>query len=250
MKKLFTKIKEIFSIEELKNRIITTLLFLLVFRLGSFIVLPGINPDRLAGDTQGILGILNVFLGGAFNRASVFALGIMPYISASIVMQLATLALPSLQKMQKEGESGRKKINQYTRFLTILITLFQSVAYIQGTIPAEAIVIDRMFFTISSVIILTSGTVFCMWLGEKITDKGIGNGISMLIMIGIVSRFPGALIEETIAKNLNGLIFFLLELIALFGVVMGVVLLTQAVRKIPVQYAKQVVGRTAVSKKN
>ena len=250
MKKLFTKIKEIFSIEELKNRIITTLLFLLVFRLGSFIVLPGINPDRLAGDTQGILGILNVFLGGAFNRASVFALGIMPYISASIVMQLATLALPSLQKMQKEGESGRKKINQYTRFLTILITLFQSVAYIQGTIPAEAIVIDRMFFTISSVIILTSGTVFCMWLGEKITDKGIGNGISMLIMIGIVSRFPGALIEETIAKNLNGLIFFLLELIALFGVVMGVVLLTQAVRKIPVQYAKQIVGRTAVSKKN
>lgn len=238
MKKFITTIKNIFSIEELKNRILITLLFLLIFRLGSFIVLPGIDPSKLTNDTQGILGILNVFLGGAFNRASLFALGIMPYISASIVIQLVTMAMPYFQKLQKDGESGRKKINQYTRLLTIVITLAQSVAYLQGTIPAEAIVIDRTFFMISSVILLTSSTVFCMWLGEKITDRGIGNGISMLIMIGIVSRFPGALIEETLSKSYNGLIIFLLELGALFAVVMGVVLLTQAVRKIPVQYAK------------
>ncbi len=248
MKKFITTIKNIFSIEELKNRILITLLFLLIFRLGSFIVLPGVDPDKLTTDSQGILGILNVFLGGAFNRASLFALGIMPYISASIVIQLVTMALPYFQKLQKDGESGRKKINQYTRILTIVITLAQSIAYIQGTIPVEAIVIDRTFFLISSVILLTSGTVFCMWLGEKITDRGIGNGISMLIMIGIISRFPGALIEETLSKNINGLMIFLLELGALFAVVMGVVLLTQAVRKIPVQYAKQIVGRSASKK--
>jgi len=189
-------------------------------------------------------------LGGAFNRASIFALGIMPYISASIVIQLMTIAVPYFQKMQKEGESGRKRMNQITRVLTILITFVQSSAYIAGTIPSEAIIIDKVFFTISSMIILTSGTIFCMWLGEKITEKGIGNGISMLIMIGIVSRFPGALVAEGASRGTNGLLLFVLELVALFFVVMGVVLLTQAVRRVPVQYAKQVVGASNSSRKN
>lgn len=200
MKKFITTIKNIFSIEDLRKRILNTLLFLVIFRLGSFVVLPGVNPNRLPGRSEGVLGILDNLLGGAFSNASIFGLGIMPYISASIVVQLLTVALPAAQKMQKEGESGRKKLNQYTRYLTIIITLAQSVAYLTSTIPNEAITIDRTFFMISSMIILTGGTIFCMWLGEKITDKGIGNGISMLIMIGIISRFPQAVVGEALDK--------------------------------------------------
>jgi preprotein translocase subunit SecY len=244
MKKFITTIKNIFSIEDLRTRILNTLLFLFIFRLGSFVVLPGIDPNKLPGRSEGVLGILDNILGGAFSNASIFGLGIMPYISASIVIQLLTVAVPYFQKMQKEGESGRKKINQITRVLTIAITLVQGISYLTATIPSEAIVpgVDRTFFTISSIFILTAGTIFCMWLGEKITDKGIGNGISMLIMIGIISRFPQAIVGEGLSRGSNGLLFFVLELIVLFFVVMAVVMLTQATRRIPVQYAKQVIG--------
>lgn len=217
---------------------------MIIFRLGSWIVLPGVNPDNLEDNTAGIFGLLNTFLGGAFNRASIFGLGIMPYITASIILQLLTVSVPYFQRMQKEGESGRKRINQITRWLTVLITAAQAVAYLSTTIPNNAIdpEFSRFTFTITSIILLTSGTIFCMWLGEKITDKGIGNGISMLIMIGIISRFPGAIIQEAATRGMNGMLLFVLEIVALFFVVMGVVMLTQAIRRIPVQYAKQVVG--------
>ncbi|QNL20923.1 preprotein translocase subunit SecY [Hyphobacterium sp. CCMP332] len=242
MKKFITTIRNIFSIEELRNRIITTLGLLLIFRLGSFVVLPGVNPDKLSGEATGIFGLLDTFLGGAFSNASIFGLGIMPYISASIVLQLLTVAVPYFQKLQKEGESGRRKINQITRLLTIAITLFQSIGYVTATIPAEAIMVDQTFFTISSMIILTAGTIFTMWIGERITEKGIGNGISMLIMVGIISRFPGAILAEATTKGMSGALLFILEILALFFVVMGTVMLTQAVRRVPVQYAKQVLG--------
>jgi len=245
MKKFIASIKNIFAIEELRNRILNTLGFLVIFRLGSFVVLPGIDPvilKQVTGEATGILGILDTFLGGAFSRASIFALGIMPYISASIVVQLLTVAVPYFQKMQKEGESGRKRINQITRVLTIIITLFQSTAYLSATIPSEAVVIDLTFFRISSVVVLVSGTMFVMWLGERITDRGIGNGISMLIMIGIISRLPGQLIAEAVTKGMSGALLFVIEMVALFFVVMAVVMFTQAVRRIPVQYAKQVIG--------
>ena len=185
MKKFFTTIKNIWSIVELRDKILITLGFLVIYRLGSFIVLPGIDPDKLSQSAGGFFGLLDTFLGGAFSKASIFGLGIMPYISASIVIQLLTVAMPYFQKMQKEGESGRKKINQITRVLTIVICLSQSVAYIKGTIASEAIIINETIFLFLAMIILTSGTIFCMWLGEKITDKGIGNGISMLIMIAL-----------------------------------------------------------------
>ena len=242
MKKFFTTIRNIFSIEELRTRILNTLGFLIIFRLGSFVVLPGVDPSKLGGEAGGIFGLLDTFLGGAFSNASIFGLGIMPYISASIVIQLLTVAVPYFQRLQKEGDSGRKKITQITRVLTIFITLGQGVGYLSYAVPTEAILIDRFFFTISALIILTSGTIFCMWLGEKITDKGIGNGISMLIMIGIISRFPGSLIAEALAKGMNGALLFVIEIVALFFVVMATVMLTQAIRRIPVQYAKQVVG--------
>lgn len=243
MKKFFTTIRNIFSIEELRIKIINTLGLLIIFRLGSFVVLPGIDPSKLGGDAQGIFGLLDTFLGGAFSNASIFGLGIMPYISASIVLQLLTVAVPYFQKLQKEGDSGRKKINQITRVLTIAITFAQGSAYINGTIPREAIMVDNLvFFNFSSIIILTAGTIFCMWLGERITDKGIGNGISMLIMIGIISRFPGSIVAEALSRGLSQALFFVIEIVALFFVVMGVVMLTQAIRRIPVQYAKQVVG--------
>ena len=242
MKRFFQTIRNIFSIEDLRVRILNTIGFLIIFRLGSYVVLPGVDPDKLT-TPGGIFDFLDIFLGGAFNRASIFALGIMPYISASIVIQLLTVAVPYFQKMQKEGDSGRKKMTQITRVLTIAITAAQSISYIAVTIPAEAILVDsRLFFTISSVVIITTGTMFCMWLGERITDKGIGNGISMLIMIGIIAGFPQALIQEAAAKGMQGALLFILEILALFFVVMAVVMLTQAVRRIPVQYAKQVVG--------
>ena len=238
MIKLFETIKNIFSIEELRDRIINTVGFLIIFRLGSFV-----DPSKLQQSAGGIFGLLDTFLGGAFSNASIFALGIMPYISASIVVQLLGVALPYFQKLQKEGDSGRKKMTQITRYLTIIICMFQSTAYLSGTIPSEAILVENRFlFTISSMIILTSGTIFCMWLGEKITDKGIGNGISMLIMIGIISRFPGSIVAEALSKGMNQALFFIIEIIVLFLVVMFTVMLVQAIRRIPIQYAKQVVG--------
>jgi preprotein translocase subunit SecY len=243
MKKLVTTIKNIFAIEDLRVRILNTLGFIAIFRLGSFVVLPGIDPNLLQSNSGGFFGLLDTLLGGAFSNASIFALGIMPYISASIVLQLLTIAVPYFQKLQKEGESGRKKINQYTRVLTIVITLAQSVGFI-ATINADAIIISNTMFTISSMIVLTAGTIFTMWLGEKITDKGIGNGISMLIMIGIISRLPGAFLAEMFSRQLNGALLFIIELIVLFFIVMSVVMLTQAIRRIPVQYAKQVGGST------
>ena len=246
MNRLITTLKNIFSIEELRNRLLNTLLFITVFRLGSAIVLPGVDPKLLNLNPQGLLGLLDTFLGGAFSRASIFALGIMPYISASIAIQLLTLALPYFQKMQKEGESGRKKLNQITRVLTIGVTAIQALTYIQTTIPSDALFIDRGLFTVSSLFILTAGTIFCMWLGERITDKGIGNGISMIIMIGIVSRFPGAIKGEFGSRGSSGLLIFVLEIVALYFVVMGAVVLTQAVRRIPIQYAKQVIGNKVV----
>ncbi len=243
MNKFITAIKNIFAIEDLRTRILNTLFFIAIYRLGSYVVLPGVDPTRLKTGAAGLFGILDTLLGGAFSHASIFALGIMPYISASIVLQLLTIAVPYFQKLQKEGESGRKKINQYTRILTIPIVLAQSVGFI-ATINAEAITNPGTFFTISTMLIITAGTLFCMWLGEKITDKGIGNGISMIIMIGIVSRLPGAMIGEAAAKGVNKSLIFLLELVVLFLVVMAVIVLTQAVRRIAVQYAKQVGGTT------
>lgn len=246
MNRLISTFKNIFSIDELRGRILNTLLFITAFRLGSAIVLPGVDPNKLNLNPQGLLGLLDTFLGGAFSKASIFALGIMPYISASIAIQLLTLALPYFQKMQKEGESGRKRLNQITRVLTIGVTAVQAITYIGTTIPNEALLIDRGLFTISSLFILTSGTIFCMWLGERITDKGIGNGISMIIMIGIVSRLPGAIIGEQQSRGSGGILIFVLELVALYFVVMGAVVLTQAVRRIPIQYAKQVIGNKVV----
>jgi preprotein translocase subunit SecY len=243
MKRFFATIKNIFSIEDLRVRILNTIGYLIIFRLGSYIVLPGIDPNLLdTGSRGGIFDLLNTFLGGSFNRASIFALGIMPYISASIIVQLLTVAFAPFQKMQKEGESGRRKLNQYTRVLTIVITGFQSYGYIRGTIDSDAIIAPGFFFYFSAITILIAGTMFCMWLGERITDKGIGNGISMLIMIGIVSRFPGAFLAEVVDKKVGGALILIIELLVLFVVVLGVILLTQATRRIPIQYAKQVIG--------
>ena len=244
MKRFFQTIKNIFSIEDLRIRILNTIGFLVIFRLGSFIVIPGIEPNLLDPNRNagGILGYLNNFLGGAFNNASIFALGIMPYISASIIVQLLSFAVPYFQKLQKEGDSGRKRLNQYTRVLTIFITVFQGYSYLKGAIDPSVIINPGPFFYITSVIILIAGTMFCMWLGERITDKGIGNGISMLIMIGIVSRLPLALISEVTDKFPGKAIFFIIELFVLFGIVVAVIALTQATRRIPIQYAKQVIG--------
>lgn len=241
MKKFIDTIRNIFSIEELRTRILNTIGFLVIFRIGTFVVLPGIDPSQLTS-ASGIFGFLDTILGGAFSNASVFALGIMPYISASIVLQLMTVAVPYFQKLQKEGDSGRKKINQLTRVLTIAICFAQGFSYVSAAIDSAAIISNTFFFKFTSVIILTSGTIFCMWLGEKITDKGIGNGISMLIMIGIISRFPGSIATEAITRGMSELLLFILELVALFFVVLVTVALVQAVRRVPVQYAKQVVG--------
>jgi preprotein translocase subunit SecY len=248
MNKLITTFKHIFSIDELRNRIINTLLFIAFFRLGSYIALPGVDATKLTQTGEGgLFGLLNIFSGGALSNASVFALGIMPYISASIAIQLLTIALPYFQKMQKDGESGRKKLNQITRILTIFVTAAQAFTYLQVTIPSEAIMVDPWFFRLYGVAILIGGTMLCMWLGEKITDKGIGNGISMLIMIGIVSRFPASILQEAGSRGMSGALMFIIEIVALFFVVMGAIMVTQAVRRIPVQYAKQVVGSKATA---
>lgn len=244
MKKFITTVRNIFSIEDLRVRIFNTIGFLMIFRLGSFIVLPGVDASKLAAAPEGIFGLIDTFLGGAFSNASIFGLGIMPYISASIVLQLLTVGVPYFQKMQKDGESGRKRINQITRVLTIVITLAQGVGYVTATIlPTGAVNAEfTSMFMVSSLVLLSAGTMFCMWLGEKITEKGIGNGISMLIMIGIISRFPGALIAEGLEKGSSGMLLLIIEALVLFFVVVGVIALTEATRRIPVQYAKQVVG--------
>jgi preprotein translocase subunit SecY len=243
MKKFISTVKNIFSIEDLRVRIINTIGFLIIFRLGSFIVLPGVDASKLGSAPEGIFGLIDTFLGGAFSNASIFGLGIMPYISASIVLQLLTVGVPYFQKMQKDGESGRKRISQITRVLTIVITIAQGIGYITATIlPTGAVMIDTSLFMFSSLVLLSAGTMFCMWLGEKITEKGIGNGISMLIMIGIFSRFPVALIAEGLEKGSSGMLLLIIEAVVLFFVVVGVIALTEATRRIPVQYAKQVVG--------
>ena len=251
MKKLIETLSNIWNIEELRQRILITLGLLLVYRFGAQIVLPGIDTTQLAQLTsnteQGILGILNAFTGGAFANASVFALGIMPYISASIVVQLMGIAIPYLQKLQKEGESGRKTINQITRWLTIGICIVQAPAYLYGLgalgVPDNAFILGKgLDFIIPAVIILVTGCVFAMWLGEKITDRGIGNGISLLIMVGIIATMPQAFVQEFVARTTNntgGVMFMLIEVIVWFLVILASVLLVMATRQIPVQYARR-----------
>jgi preprotein translocase subunit SecY len=253
MKKLIDTIKNIFSIEDLKVRIMNTLLLLLVYRIGTFIVLPGIDAALLAeknasSQLDGLLGLINTFSGGAFERASIFALGIMPYISASIVVQLLTIAVPSFQKMQKEGEDGRRKINQITRLLTIAITVVQGISYIVNfrATKGDTLIasVSPTLFMISSVFILIAGTMFTLWLGERITDRGLGNGVSLIIMVGIISRLPFSLLAELngrLAGN-GGPIVFLVEMVFWLAVIASVILLVQGTRKIPVQYAKRIVG--------
>ena len=251
MKNLINTLKNIWKIEDLRVRILNTLGFVLIYRLGSYIVLPGVNSDVLAeaskGANEGIVGLINIFAGGAFSRASVFGLGIMPYISASIVIQLLGMALPYFRKLQMSGESGRKKINQITRFLTVVITMLQAPGYIASQITNKSGVVTdpSTFWYIQSVLILITGTMFVMWLGEKITDKGIGNGISIIIMIGIIARLPFAFVSEfgsRLSGEGGGLIMLLLELVLLLLVIMGTIMLVQGTRKIPVQFAKKIVG--------
>ena len=254
MRKLIQTIKNIWKIEDLKTRILITLAFIAIYRFGSFVVIPGVDPSELANlqsqTKDGLLGLLNMFTGGAFSQASIFALGIMPYISASIVIQLLGMAIPYFQKLQREGESGRKKINNITRYLTIVITGAQAPAYIanlRGTLPPEAFLLGSgFFFTIMSIIILVTGTLFVMWLGEKITDRGIGNGISLLIMIGIIASLPMSLAQEFDTKiniaDSGGPIMLLVEIVILVLVIGLSILLVQGTRRIPVQYAKRIVG--------
>ncbi len=254
MKKFITTLKNIWSIDDLRNKITFTILLLFIYRLGSYIVLPGIDPNKLSNLSNsasgGVLGLLDAFVGGAFSKASIFALGIMPYISASIFMQLMTILVPQMAKVQKEGESGTKKINQWTRYLTVIVTAFQAAAYIgylKSPSNAEAIIpAYSSFFWASTVIVLTVGTLFVMWLGEKITDKGLGNGTSIIIMIGILARFPQAIGQEWTARIANrgagGLLLMLVEILFLVAIIMGLIMLVQGTRKVPVEYAKQVVG--------
>ncbi|HOS57399.1 MAG TPA: preprotein translocase subunit SecY [Bacteroidales bacterium] len=259
MKKFIETIKNIFKIEDLRKRILYTLAIILIYRLGAHVVLPGINPGSLAAFSksaqEGLLGLLDLFSGGAFSNASIFALGIMPYISASIVIQLMTLAVPYFQRLQKEGESGRKKINQITRYLTIVVVALQAPVYIaniQGQFgyaihPTmyNTTFLGISLFALTAFILLIAGTLFIMWLGERITDKGIGNGISMIIMIGIIARFPFALRAEFISRisEMNGgPIIFIIELVVLMLIISLCVMLVQGTRRIPIQYAKRIVG--------
>jgi preprotein translocase subunit SecY len=252
MRKLIQTIKNIWKIEDLKTRILITLAFIAIYRFGSFVVIPGIDPSQLAAlqaqSADGLLGLLNMFTGGAFSQASIFALGIMPYISASIVIQLLGMAIPYFQKLQREGESGRRKINNITRYLTIAITGGQAPGYIanlKNTLPPEAFLLGDGAFWMSSIIILVTGTLFVMWLGEKITDRGVGNGISLLIMIGIIASLPMSLVQEftqSLESQSGGLVMFLLEMVILVVVIGLSILLVQGTRRIPVQYAKRIVG--------
>ncbi len=249
--RLVQTIKNIFKIEDLRARLIYTLGIILLYRLGKYISLPGIDPSQLAGlksqTSSGIMGLLDMFSGGAFSQASVFALGIMPYISASIVVQLLGIVFPYFQKLQREGESGRRKMNQYTRYLTVAILILQAPTYLvnlHSQLPETAFIIKGTFFTVSSVIILTAGTMFVMWLGERITDKGIGNGISLIIMIGIIARMPSNFIFETGTRmnGAGGAVALIVEIVILFVVILGTILLVQGTRRIPVQYARRIVG--------
>ena len=254
MKKFIETLKNCWKVEDLRQRILITLLFTAIYRFGSFVVLPGINPgqlEKLQSQTAGgLMSLLDMFSGGAFSNASIFALGIMPYISASIVMQLLAVAVPYFQKMQREGESGRKKINWYTRLLTIGILLFQAPSYLINlkyqASQALASGISWEVFMIPATIILAAGSMFILWLGERITDKGIGNGVSIIIMIGIIARLPQAFAQEVGSRfqaiTGGGLVMFIVELLILYGVVCAAILLTQGTRKVPVQYAKRVVG--------
>jgi preprotein translocase subunit SecY len=258
MKRFIQTLKNIWSIEDLRKRILYTLGLVLVYRIGSYVVLPGVDPSQLGAlqkqGSEGLLGLLNMFSGGAFSNASIFALGIMPYITASIVIQLFVMVVPYFQKLQRDGESGRRKMNQITRILTVAITGFQAPAYItnmmyqlqgsttalhpfDGTGPST-------FFWVSSIIILICGTLFVMWMGERITDKGVGNGISLLIMVGIIARLPFAIAAEFMARltESGGLVMFLFEIVVLLAVILLVILLVQGTRRIPVQYAKRIVG--------
>lgn len=249
MKKFFSTLVNIYKIEDLRNRILLTLGLILIYRIGSYVILPGVNAEALgnASSSGGGLGaLLELFTGGAFARASVFALGIMPYISASIIMQLLGVAVPSIQKMQKEGESGRQKISQYTRFLTIIIVAFQAPGYLSTTVvnvPGAVAQPDTFWWT-SSIIIISSATLFMMWLGERITEKGIGNGISLIIMIGIISKLPASFVQEFIGRidGAGGMVMLLVELVLLVLIIAGTVALIQAVRRVPVQYAKRISG--------
>ena len=243
---LIENFRNIFKIEDLKNRILYTIGILMIYRVGSYITLPGVDASALiagAGDASSLLGLFDLFVGGAFSRAGVFALGIMPYITASIIIQLAGAIVPYFQKLQREGEEGRRKITQLTRYGTVVITAFQAIAFsinLIATAP-QAIVVNEFAFTLTAMIVLTAGTVFVMWLGERITDRGIGNGISLIIMIGIIAILPANFYNEVTTKT--NLILVIIELAALIVVIAAVVMLTQGVRKIPVQYAKRVVGR-------
>ncbi len=259
MNRLIETIRNIFKIEELRKRILFTVLIILIYRFGSFVVIPGIDPNKLSAlqnsSTEGLLGLLNMFSGGAFGNASIFALGIMPYITASIIIQLLGMAVPYFQRLQREGESGRKKLNQIMRFLTVVIVIVQAPGYIKNVLvqlPNDAVTPfdpyvsnPGFFFWFSSIVLLIAGTLFVMWLGEKITDKGIGNGISLIIMIGIIARLPGAFVAECMSRfeqGGTGLLVLIIELIVLFFVMIGTIALVQGTRKIPVQYAKRVVG--------
>lgn len=254
MKKLIQTLKNIWSIEELRSKILFTLMMITIYRIGAHIVLPGIVPEELEKQTSssnnGILDLINTFAGGAFNQASILALGIMPYISASIFMQLMTVLVPRFQKMQKEGDSGRKKINQYTRYLTVVVTLLQASAYVRyldGMAQTNPAIMDagfRSMFFISTIVLLTAGTMFVMWMGEKITDKGLGNGTSLIIMVGILARLPQSFLEELTAKSTRtgSILIFIIEIAILIAIILGCILLIQGVRKVPVNYAKQIVG--------
>jgi preprotein translocase subunit SecY len=260
MKRFIQTLRNIYKIEDLRKRILYTIGIILIYRIGSYVVLPGVNPAGLADlqrqSDSGLMGLINMFSGGAFSNASIFALGIMPYISASIVVQLLGMAIPYFQKLQREGESGRKKMNQITRYLTVVILIFQSPAYIGNLVktirPENIYPFDPMgslgvfsSFGLSSILILTAGSMFIMWLGEKITDKGIGNGISLLIMVGIIARLPFALVAEFASRMESqggGLVIFLVELVVLIVVILICILLVQGTRRVPVQFAKRIVG--------
>jgi preprotein translocase subunit SecY len=254
VKKLIKTLKNIWSIEELRSKILFTLALIFIYRVGAHIVLPGIDPDQIAQQMEntkkGILGLIDTFAGGAFSQASIFALGIMPYISASIFMQLMTVLVPQMQKLQKEGDSGRKKINQWTRYLTVAVTIVQASAYVTylnemtktgGRVPGF-----EPYFWYTTVIVLTAGTLFVMWLGEKITDKGLGNGTSLIIMVGILARLPQSIVQEFVSKSTSaaggGILIFIIEIFILIAIILGCILLIQGTRKIALNYAKQIAG--------
>ena len=253
MKKLFKTLRNIWSIEELRSKILFTLALVFIYRIGAHIVLPGIDPDtigqQMSNTKKGILGLIDTFAGGAFSQASIFALGIMPYISASIFMQLMTVLVPQMQKLQKEGDSGRKKINQWTRYLTVAVTLVQASAYVtylnEMTRSGGRVAGFEPYFWYTTVIILTAGTLFVMWLGEKITDKGLGNGTSLIIMVGILARLPQSIAQEFAAKSSvagGGILIFIIEIFILLAIILGCILLIQGTRKIALNYAKQIAG--------